>query len=76
MKVDYRDIITIEPGKRGGKPCIRHMRITVYDVLSWLASGMTFPQILEDFLNSQTRTFMLALQFAADKEHFVIYKRA
>lgn len=41
MKVDYKDIITIEPGKRGGKPCIRHMRITVYDVLSWLASGMT-----------------------------------
>lgn len=47
---DYKNIITIEPGKRGGKPCIRVMRITVYDVLSYLASGMTIEQILEDFL--------------------------
>ena len=39
--MDYREIITLEPGKRGGKPCIRGMRITVYDVLSYLASGMT-----------------------------------
>jgi uncharacterized protein (DUF433 family) len=42
-------IITLEPGKRGGKPCIRGMRITVYDVLSYLASGMTDEQIIEDF---------------------------
>ncbi|MBK6903744.1 MAG: DUF433 domain-containing protein [Saprospirales bacterium] len=76
MKVDYRDIITIEPGKRGGKPCIRHMRITVYDVLSWLASGMTFPQILEDFPELTDKDIYACLQFAADKEHFVIYKRA
>ncbi len=40
MEVDYKKIITIEPGKRGGKPCIRNMRITVYDILQWLASGM------------------------------------
>jgi uncharacterized protein (DUF433 family) len=45
----YQDIITIEPGKRGGKPCIRGMRITVYDVLSYLASGMTYEEILDDF---------------------------
>jgi uncharacterized protein (DUF433 family) len=45
----YQDIITIEPGKRGGKPCIHGMRITVYDVLSYLASGMTYEEILDDF---------------------------
>ncbi|GAB4209193.1 MAG: hypothetical protein Fur006_68770 [Coleofasciculaceae cyanobacterium] len=47
--MDYRDIITIEPGKRSGKPCIRGMRITVYDILEYLASGMTQEEILEDF---------------------------
>jgi uncharacterized protein (DUF433 family) len=46
--VDYRNTITIEPGKRGGKPCIRGMRITVYDVLSYLASGMSHEEILAD----------------------------
>jgi uncharacterized protein (DUF433 family) len=47
--MQYQDIITIEPGKRSGKPCIRGMRITVYDVLEYLASGMTYEEILEDF---------------------------
>jgi len=47
--MNYRDIITIEHGKRGGKPCIRGMRITVYDVLDYLASGMTVDEILDDF---------------------------
>jgi uncharacterized protein (DUF433 family) len=47
--VDYHDIITIEPGKRSGKPCIRGMRITVYDILEYLAGGMTEVEILEDF---------------------------
>jgi len=47
--MDYSKIITIEPGKRGGKPCIRGLRITVYDVLDYLASGMTHAQILEEF---------------------------
>jgi uncharacterized protein (DUF433 family) len=47
--MQYQDIITLEPGKRGGKPCIRGMRITVYDVLGYLASGMTYDEILEDF---------------------------
>jgi uncharacterized protein (DUF433 family) len=45
----YQNIITIEPGKRGGKPCIRGMRITVYDVLSYLAAGMTSEETLDDF---------------------------
>jgi uncharacterized protein (DUF433 family) len=46
---DYSQIITLEPGKRSGKPCIRGMRITVYDVLSYLAAGMTHEEILSDF---------------------------
>ena len=49
ISVRYQDIITIEPGKRGGKPCIRGMRITVYDVLEYLASGMSQQEILDDF---------------------------
>ncbi|MEH2258933.1 DUF433 domain-containing protein [Nostoc sp.] len=47
--MQYQNIITIEPGKRGSKPCIRGMRITVYDVLSYLASGMTYEELLDDF---------------------------
>lgn len=47
--VNYKQVITIEPGKRGGKPCIRGMRITVNDILEWLVSGMTIQQILIDF---------------------------
>jgi len=47
--MQYQDIITIEPGKRSGKPCIRGMRITVYDVLSYLAAGMTYEELLDDF---------------------------
>ena len=47
--IDYKQIITIEPGKRGGKPCIRGMRITVSDILGWLAAGMTVQDILNDF---------------------------
>ena len=56
----YQDIITIEPGKRGGKPCIRGMRITVYDVLSYLASGMTHQEILADFRTLLKKTSWLA----------------
>lgn len=47
--MDYRNIITIEPGKRGGRPCIRRMRIAVADVLGWLAADMTHAQILSDY---------------------------
>jgi uncharacterized protein (DUF433 family) len=64
--VDYRTIITIEPGKRGGKPCIRGMRITVGDVLGWLAAGMTRAEIKEDFPEITDDDINAALEFAAD----------
>ena len=76
MSVNYKDVITIEAGKRGGKPCIRNMRITVYDVLSWLASGMTIPEIIDDFPELSDSDIYASLQFAADRENLVIYKRA
>lgn len=66
--VDYRKIITIEPGKRGGKPCIRNMRITVYDILNWLASGMNRQEILDDFPELTNDDITAALKFAADRE--------
>lgn len=67
--MSYRDIITIEPDKRGGKPCIRRMRITVYDVLGWLAAGMTTAEIIDDFPELTTVDIMAYLEFAADWEH-------
>lgn len=66
--MNYRDIITIEPGKRGGKPCIRGMRITVYDVLDYLASGMTHDQILADFPYLTNDDILACLAYAADRE--------
>jgi len=69
--VDYRKIITIQAGKRGGKPCIRGMRITVYDVLSWLASGMSTDEILEDYPELQVEDIFAALSFAADRERSI-----
>ena len=66
--VDYRKIITIEAGKRGGKPCIRNMRITVYDILSWLASGMSNAEILDEYPELHEEDILAALSFAADKE--------
>ena len=66
--VDYKKIITIESGKRGGKPCIRGMRITVYDILGWLASGRSISAIIEDFPELQINDIYAALSFAADKE--------
>jgi len=66
--VDYRDIITIEPGKRGGKPCIRGMRITVYDVLGWLAAGMTQEEILADYPELTQEDIRACLAYAADRE--------
>lgn len=62
--VDYRAIITVEPGKRGGKPCIRGMRITVGDVLGWLATGMTMEQIISDFPELTTDDIYASLAFA------------
>src|SRR5215510_10891862 len=66
--MNYRDIITIEPGKRGGKPCIRGMRITVYDVLEYLAAGMTHQEILEDFPYLKEEDILACLSYAADRE--------
>ena len=67
----YKDIITIEPGKRGGKPCIRGMRITVYDVLDYLASGMTFQEILDDFPYLTEEDILACLSYAAESERYV-----
>jgi len=61
----YKDIITIESGKRSGKPCIRGMRITVEDILRFLASDMSFEQILEDFPELTKQDLLIALEFAA-----------
>jgi uncharacterized protein (DUF433 family) len=66
---DYKSIITIEPGKRGGKPCIRGMRITVSDILGWMASGMTIDQILNDFDELEENDIYAALSYAADREN-------
>lgn len=66
--MDYQKIITIEPGKRGGKPCIRGLRITVYDVLDYLASGMTVEEILHDFPDLTEADIRACLAFAADRE--------
>jgi uncharacterized protein (DUF433 family) len=66
--MDYRRVITIEPGKRGGKPCIRGLRITVYDVLDYLASGMSEAEILRDFPDLTTDDVRACLAFAADRE--------
>ena len=69
---DYRLRITIEPGKRSGKPCIRHMRITVYDILGWLASGMSNSEILADFSELEKEDIHAALAFAADRDHHLV----
>ena len=64
----YTDIITIEPGKRGGKPCIRGLRITVYDVLDYLASGMSHADILREFPFLTEQDILACLAYAADRE--------
>ena len=68
MSTDYRAILTLEPGKRGGNPCIRGMRITVYDVLSYLAAGMTVEQVLADFPYLTAEDIQACLSYAADRE--------
>ncbi len=68
MDVSYQDRITIEPGKCGGKPCVRGMRITVYDVLDYLASGMSQEEILHDFPDLTAEDIRACLAFAADRE--------
>jgi uncharacterized protein (DUF433 family) len=76
MTVNYQDIITIEPGKRGGKPCIRGMRITVYDVLSYLASGMTYEEVLNDFPYLTQEDILACLSYAADREQKMLTMQA
>lgn len=66
--VDYRKIITIEPDKRSGKPCIRGMRMTVTDVLEYLAGGMTESELLAEFPDLTTEDIRACLAFAADRE--------
>jgi uncharacterized protein (DUF433 family) len=68
----YQNRITIEPGTRGGKPCIRGMRITVYDVLEYLASGMSEEQILDDFPELQKDDIRACLAFAANRERRLV----
>ncbi len=70
--MDYQHLITIEPGKRGGKPCIRGLRITVYDVLEYLASGMSEDEILKNFPDLTREDIKACLAFAADRERRLI----
>jgi uncharacterized protein (DUF433 family) len=71
--MNYQDRITIEPGKRGGKPCIRGLRITVYDVLEYLASGMSEDQILRDFPDLTVEDLRASIAFAADRERRLMF---
>jgi len=66
--MDYSHLITIEPGKRSGQPCIRGLRITVYDVLSYLAAGMSHQEILADFPALTEEDILACLSYAADRE--------
>lgn len=68
LRMNYRDRITIESGKRSGKPCIRGMRITVYDVLSYLAAGMTYQEVLEDLPYLTQEDIFACLNYAADRD--------
>ena len=74
--MNFKKFITIEPGKRGGKPCIRGLRITVYDVLEYLASGMSQQEILDDFPYLTKEDILACLGFAAERERFMVAVRA
>jgi len=67
--VDYKKLIKRNPNKRFGKPCIRETRITVFDVLSWLAAGMSIDEIIEDFPELTKEDIKACLAYAADREH-------
>ncbi|CAN5767480.1 DUF433 domain-containing protein [soil metagenome] len=73
--MDYRDRIKREPGKRGGKPIIRDLRITVYDILDYLASGMSQEEILADFPELEKADIQACLAFAADRERKLVSGR-
>ncbi|MDQ8207610.1 DUF433 domain-containing protein [Coraliomargarita sp. SDUM461003] len=70
--MEYMDRITVEPDKRSGKPCIRHMRITVYDVFDWLAAGMSHEDILADYPELTIEDIQACYKFAADREKRLI----
>ncbi len=72
MNEPWRSRITVEAGKRGGRPCIRGMRITVYDVLSYLAAGMTVAEILDDFPYLTSEDIQACLAFAAERERSML----
>lgn len=72
MHMDYAARITVDPAKRGGKPCIRGLRITVYDVLDYLAAGMTPEQIVDDFPELQIEDIRACLWFAANRERRLV----
>ena len=72
MDESWRSRITFEPGKRGGRPCIRGMRITVFDVLSYLAAGMTTAQILDDFPYLTAEDVQACLAYAAERERSTV----
>ena len=73
--IDYKDIITLEAGKRSGKPCVRGLRITVYDVLSYLAAGLTIDEIISDFPSVTRDDILACLSYAADREHHTVIVR-
>lgn len=68
----YQNYIEITPGKRSGKPCIKQTRITVYDVLGWLAQGMSVPEIVEDFPELNKEQIQACLAYAAEREHHLV----
>ena len=70
--MNYQSIITIEPGKRGGRPCIRGMRIAVGDVLGWLAAGMSHQQILDDYPELTEEDIRACLSYAAERERRLV----
>src|SRR5947208_17151290 len=72
MTADYRDIVTQEPGKRGGRPCIRGMRIAVADILGWLAAGMSHAEIVAEYPELTEADIRAALAYAADRERRII----
>jgi len=69
--MDYRKYITLDPGKRGGKPCIRGLRITVYDILNMLSDGQTPEEIISDFPELTQDDIHACLAFAADRERHI-----
>jgi len=70
--MDYHEIITMEPGKRGGRPCVRGLRIAVADVLGWLAAGMSHQEILADYPDLTEEDIRACLAYAADRERRVV----